>query len=102
MYRFDGQYRLYNCGPYRKNSKSLSKARAKCRAAQDLLDQHIEPREHEEEVRRAERDAKRAAASMGTVNDLLEKYVAHLEAQGKRSADEKPLMTKEQYEELLE
>lgn len=88
MYRYEGQDRFYNCGPYRKDSKSLTKARASCRAAQYLLDDNIDPREHKEETERAEREARKLAKSMGTVNALFEQYIDRLEGQGKRSADE--------------
>ena len=94
-YRFDGRERFFKLGAYREKTHALRQARAECRKARALLDQNIDPQQARAEAIEAERLAElerlRVAAidrGMGTVNTLFEKYLAHLVAEGKRSANQ--------------
>lgn len=79
QYTHEGKRRFLRLGTY--PDTPLSEARQKARAARALVDQGIDPQE----------DAKgkaKAAQQRGTIRQLLDAYIAHLEAKGIRSAVE--------------
>jgi len=88
LYRFDGAEKFYNLGPYRKDSNALAAARKRCRAAQTLLEDGIDPQVARDEAEQERRAADQLANSMGAINMLFEKYIEHQEAMGKRSASD--------------
>ena len=88
LYRFDGTEKFFNLGPYRKDSNALAGARKRCRAAQTLLEDGIDPQAARDEAEQERREADQLANSMGAINMLFEKYIEHQEAMGKRSARE--------------
>ena len=107
-YRADSQNKAVPIGTYSPTGNggiTLKDARAKCRPLADLLragvtDLHAHLRREQEarerEVREAEEAARRAAedAKRGTLAQLCDAYVAHLEHQGKQAkGDVKSIFT---------
>ena len=107
-YRVDGQNRALPIGAFNPTGRaglSLKEARAKCRPLAELLragvtDLHAHLRREQEARERAAREADKAArraaedAKRGTLTQLCEAYVAHLEHQGKQAkGDVKSIFT---------
>lgn len=67
---------------------SLAEARDRARSMRDLVQQGCDPQDVEKERLAAERRRQEEEAAQGTVQDLVDAYVAHMEEQGKSSAGE--------------
>jgi integrase len=81
FYRFRGKRCFYRLGRF-PNQASIAEAHQKARGALKLLAQGIDPRAHETQVKAAQATAQREATLRGSIAQLFEAYVAHLEAKG--------------------
>ena len=81
-----GKRRFHNLGSV--DDVSLSEARDRARESRDLVHSGFDPQDVKAERLEAERRRREAEEACGTVQDLVDAYVAHLEEQGKSSAPE--------------
>lgn len=79
QYTHEGKRRFLRLGTY--PDTTLAEARQKARTARALVDQGIDPQEEA-------KNKVEAARRRGTVRQMQDAYIAHLESKGIRSADE--------------
>jgi integrase len=82
----DGRRRFYRIGTY--PDTGLAAARERAGDVRELVDAGLDPRDHDEQQRRAALEQAREESRQGTVEQLFQSYIASMQERGKTSWQE--------------